>query len=291
MNTPPPSCGSLKALTACSTRTTESAALASRRKLSSMVSIAIIAAACVNDAVAFTGNWNYSWGDTKYSFASIGTAIDRTCFMTGMTGDIQPFNDPTNVSIGDMTSVGVKVNSTILGSYYTIYVDSDGGALGVYARCVNTAAGRTGEVYWHTGQSAQVLGAVTAKRRCFLTQIGTSNITDYGGFRYGWEYVRVWKDSSNWYLGGFQSGSAWGAARCIDVSEDHGNWQWVAGDPGTRKDPLAYNPGGVTCFLTGVGGRFDKSDWADGVFITYGGINQFSMNTANGKTGWANCVK
>jgi hypothetical protein len=257
-----------------------------------MVAIALIAAASVNEAVAFTGNWNYSWGDTKYSFASIGTANDRTCFMSGMTGDLQPFNDPTNVSIGDMASVGVKINSTIFGSYYTIYVDSDGGALGVYARCVNTAAGRTAEVSWQTGQAAKVLGAVTAKRRCFLTQIGTSNVTDDNGFRFGSDYVRVWKDNSNWYLGGVQSGTAWAAARCIDVNVDHGNWQWIAGDPGTRKDPLAYNPGGVTCFLTGVGGRFDKSDWADGAFISYNAlVKKFYMNTANGKTGWANCVE
>lgn len=239
-------------------------------------------------SAAFTGNWNYSWGDTKYSFANIGTASNRTCFMSGMAGSLIPAG-----STGQ-TGVGVNINSS---NNYELYVDADGGrALQVWARCVNTAAGRTHEVTWHTGQAAKVLGAVTSKRRCFLTHITTSNAytSTYGdkGFRNNSDYVRVWKDSANWYIGGVQSGMVWGGARCIDVSENYGSWLWVSGDPGTRKDNLAYNPGGVTCFLQGVGGHFDKSNWVDGAFITYdNGINQFHMNTKNGKSGWANCVK
>jgi len=255
--------------------------------LFSTLPIAVMAVVCAGEAFAFSGNWNYSWGDTKYSFASIGTASGRTCFLSGMTGNISPFS--VN-QFGGQTGVGVRINGN---NNYELYVDSDGGALGVYARCVNSAAGRTAEVTWRTGQAAKVLGAVTANRRCFLTSITTSNqYGDNSGFRYGSDYVRVWKDSTNWYVGGIQSGTVWGSARCMDVNEDHGGWQWIAGDPGTRKDPLAYNPGGVTCLLTGVGGRFNKNDWADGAFVTYeAGVNQFFMNTKNGKTGWVNCVK
>lgn len=235
---------------------------------------------------AFSGNWNYSWGDTKYSFANIGTSTNRTCFMSGMTGNIIPAG-----STGQ-TGVGLRINAS---NDYELYVDSDGGALGVYARCVNTAAGRTAEVQWRTGDAAKLLGAVSPGRRCFLTRITTSNAypSEGGrGFKSNADYVRVWNDGANWYLGGVQSGVVWARARCIDVSSDHGHWKWQAGDPGTRYDELAYNPGGVTCLLTGVGGHFDKNDWVDGAFVSYdSGINQFFMNTKNGKSGWANCVK
>jgi len=39
---------------------------------------------------AFTGNWNYSWGDTKTSAVDIGTSVGRTCFLTGIGGHMRP---------------------------------------------------------------------------------------------------------------------------------------------------------------------------------------------------------
>jgi hypothetical protein len=52
--------------------------------------------------------------------------------------------------------------------------------------------------------------------------------------------------------------------------------------------------GAANCFLTGIGGRLDSNDWADGAYISQStdpaNPNQFYMNTKNGKTGWANCV-
>jgi hypothetical protein len=235
---------------------------------------------------AFTANWNYSWGDTKYSFANIGTSTNRTCFMAGLAGNINP------ASSTGQTGAGVHINA---GGDYEIYVDSDGGALNTFARCVNTSVGRTAEVTWRTGQAAQQLGAVAAGRRCFLTSVTTSNAypSEGGhGFRFNSDYVRVWQDGFNWWVGGVQSGVVWATARCINVSVDHGGWEWIAGDPGTRQDALSGNPGGVTCLLTGVGGHFNDNDWVDGAYVSYNaGINQFYMNTKNGHTGWANCVQ
>jgi hypothetical protein len=235
---------------------------------------------------AFTGNWSYSWGDTQYSFANIGTSTNRTCFMSGLAGNINP------VGSTGQTGAGVRINGN---GDYEIYVDSDGGALNTFAGCVNTSAGRTAEVTWRTGDAAKQLGAVAPGRRCFLTNVTTSNAypSEGGhGFRFNSDYVRVWQDGLNWWVGGAQSGVVWASARCINVSADHGAWKWVAGDPGTRQDELADNPDGVTCLMTGVGGHFNHNDWVDGAYVSYdAGINQFYMNTKNGHTGWANCVQ
>jgi hypothetical protein len=236
--------------------------------------------------VMFTGNWNYSWADTKFSLANIGTSVNRTCFMSGLVGNITP------VGPQGQTGAGVRINAS---GNYEIYVDSDGGALGTFARCVNTSAGRTAEVTWRTGEPAKRLGAVAGGRRCFLTSVTTSNgYPSLGGpgFRLNSDHVRVWQDGASWWVGGVQSGVVWAKARCINVNADHGGWLWVAGDPGTRHDPLAYDPGGVTCLLTGVGGHFTRNDWSDGAYVSYdAGIKQFFMDTKNGHSGWAHCVR
>jgi len=234
---------------------------------------------------AFSANWDYLWASTGHTFANIGTSTNRTCFMSGLAGDLRP--------AGTTSQPGAGVRTNANGDY-EIYVDSAGGALSTYARCVNTATGRTPEVTWHTGDPAQWLGPVTSARRCFLTSVATSNATELSpGFKSNSDNVRVFQDSTNWWLGGTQSGNAFARARCVDVSADLGGWLWVAGDPGARQDPLASNPGGATCLLTGVGGHFtDSSDFSDGAYVSYSATaSQFYMNTKNGHSGWANCVQ
>jgi len=249
-----------------------------------------------NPTTYFSGNWNYSWGDTQNSSAVIGTATGRTCFMTGIAGDLRPGDDRYFADGFHPAGAGVRVNAA---GNYELYVTPTR-LIQVWARCVNSAAGRTVEKRWQSGTAAVALGAVTANRRCFLTQIDNHNWVYNSDKSTGWyaftnlssDYVRIWNDGANWYLGGsVAKGNVFAYAQCIDVSQDDGNWGWQAGDPGTRKDPLT-NVGGATCGLTGFGGHFDAQDWVDGAFITYdAGINQFYMNTKNGKFGEARCVK
>jgi hypothetical protein len=249
--------------------------------------IALLATGGAGPVHAFSGNWEYFWGTTEDSYLEIGTAINRTCFLSGVVGNFYSYLTP-DILLGS----GVGLGITSQNNYY-IFVHTRLRPLGVFVRCVNTTAGRTPEVTWTKGMPAQVLGPVTPTRRGFLTHIGTAYSSSQGGwgFMKNSDSVQVWHDGSNWYIGGVQSGPGSGSARCIDITEDDGCWVWQAGDPGTRKDPLS-NESGVTCLLTGIGGHFSKEDWTDGAFITYEpGLNQFYMNTKNGKTGWANCVK
>jgi hypothetical protein len=249
------------------------------------------------DIVApFSGNWNYSWGDTKNSAVDIGTATNRTCFMTGISGDLRPGDDRYFADGFHPVGGGVRVKAN---GNYELYVNTTR-ATQIWARCVNSSVGRTTEVTWQSGTPAVNLGAITAGRRCFLTQIDNHNWVYNGDKSTGWyaftnlssDYVKIWHDNANWYLGGsVAKGNVFAKAQCFTVSEDDGVWGWQAGDPGTRKD-LLTNVGGATCGLTGFGGHFDKSDWNDGAFISYeAGINQFYMNTKNGKFGETQCMK
>src|SRR5262249_11382388 len=82
---------------------------------------------------AFSANWNYSWGSASNSSADIGTATNRTCFLTGITGEFEP-----DLSPGHPASAGVRVNSNT--GNWEIFVSPQRGALAAYARCVNVAS-------------------------------------------------------------------------------------------------------------------------------------------------------
>ena len=224
---------------------------------------------------AFSAQWNFSWGVTQPSSIVLGPNNDRTCFLTGMVGDL-----------GSNGSGSVDIS----GANWVLNVKPEGSPLGAYARCVNTVANRTADVPWQTGQPAVNIAVAAAHRQCFLTGLaGNTHGVSNRGFRDEFDDVQVQKQGSTWLLGGHQSGGAIAKAACVDITTNVGSWLWVAGD-NTRKDPMASNPGDVTCFLTGIGGNFSKGDWADGAFITEE-KGQFFMNTKNRKRGWATCAR
>ena len=257
---------------------------------------------------AYTGNSNWSWGVTHDSTVDINVkAASNTCFMTGISGNLRPGDDRYFSDGFHPASAGVRVNAA--GNYEIFVTSTSNNPVQVWARCVNSVAGRTAEVVWQGAASANgtkyqdavSLGSVVGGRRCFLTQAKNNNWVYNGDGSTGWyaftsdsnDFVRIWHDKTNWWLGGsIAKGNVFITARCFTINEDDGVWGWQAGDPGTRKDPLT-NVGGATCGLTGFGGHFDTySDWNDGAFISYeGGTNQFYMNTKNGKIGEAQCMK
>jgi hypothetical protein len=258
---------------------------------------------------AFSGNWNYSWGDTKTSSADIGTSVGRTCFLTGIGGNFRPLGAYlySGYSYPAMAGVRKKTNGN-----YEIFVQPENGEhLIAWARCVNSAAGRI-EVDWSTGEQSyygdKVIGPVTANRECFLTQIENwaEELKDANGntYSFSWAFddkanpdaVRVYNDGSYWKMS-IQPGAhsypvnILASAVCLDASEQDGSWTWKAADPGSAQINLTNVPG-ATCGLNGVRGHFDAAlgDWNDAVDIGVNG-NQFVLNMENGKRGWASCMK
>jgi len=247
---------------------------------------------------AFTSNWNFSWGVTSSSSIDIGSSVGRTCFLTGMVGNFRSSSAGSNLGV----EVALHPNN------YTLGVTTDGVSLGAYARCVGSAAGRTAEGFWQTGDSPRVLGPATGNRRCFLTGLFTfRDIPTQQGFRSDSDNVRVEVKNGNWQLTGTQSGLVIAHAGCMNVSSDVGSWTWTAGHDAfawvwdwpvkkrvfidsARHDPMADDRDGTNCFLTSISGDFQTNDWADGVFISQSG-GKFIMNTKNGKSGSATCVR
>jgi hypothetical protein len=246
-------------------------------------------------------HWNYSWGDTKASHTDIGSSAGRTCFLTGVTGNLRPRTDFYQAQPSDVVMAGVR--STSSGRYEIFVQPHDGHALQVFVHCVNVAADieelNSWEVLEPQDLEPRVLAPATPGRQCFLTQIRNNphyaNNAFYWGFLTNAHNVRVFQrtDSDNitrWYIGGYQPQSFVGArATCFDVHEVVMSETWNAGATGSRKDALT-NVSGATCGLTGFGGPFDADDLSDGAYITSEG-SQFFLNTKNGKRGWVTCVR
>ncbi|WP_241757868.1 hypothetical protein [Myxococcus landrumensis] len=228
--------------------------------------------------VSIYGPYTWRTNQPEYISTSLGASSNRTCFLTALGGNLQ--STPNDLGWG---MAGVLLS----GSEWRVFVNQTlNTALSTTVQCVNAVANRTSEVAWYTGEAAKLLGAVTADRRCFLT-----SIVGAGGFDSTAEYVRVWNDGLNWYLGGDLVGDGGAKALCVDIPEDHGAWQWSTG-ANTKTVNLAYNPDGIGCFLHGLGGNFNQNSYSDGVSVDYNaGTRTWEMNLSAYKRGWASCVK
>ncbi|WP_044279439.1 hypothetical protein [Myxococcus stipitatus] len=229
--------------------------------------------------VSLSGTYTWRTNQAEFTYTSIGTSTNRTCFLTGLGGSLQPAT-PDDIS-------RAFAGAHLLGDQWVVsinqYVDR---ALSTNVQCVNTAANRTPEVVWSKGEAAKLLGAVTPNRRCFLTRIEAS-----GAFDSTADSVRVWNDNINWYLGGDLADDGGARALCVDFPEVHGNWLLISGADAIHHD-LAYNPGGVACFLTEFGGRFNQDSYDDGVSVSYNaGTRTWEMDLSPVKRGRAVCVK
>jgi hypothetical protein len=230
-----------------------------------------------------------------FTQTDMGPASERTCFLSGVTGNLvaDPFPEAG-------TQVGVE--ATIVNGEWQLQAAAGGAPLKAFGRCVNTTAGRTAEVEWRTGQSAQKLGAVTATRQCFLTKLITSSAypPTPPGFSDKNDLAKVWNDGSNWYVGGSMTGWAWASARCVDVSVYEGGWDYDWESTTQLEGPMTEVVG-ATCALTGVGGNFEFNTHEDqGLWITRdAGLNQFYLNEQTAMVsgedltvrGYSSCVK
>lgn len=264
-------------------------------KTAAMLSMALGMVGCVSsepeagttEAEQAVMIYGYAWGVTSTSSTNIGASANRTCFLSGVAGNLQPPASDFGVL---PPSAGLWIDGN---NDYHLGITTYGREVNAFAQCVSTTAGQTPPVTWRWNEGAKWLASLKNHpyRRCFLTEIETGYQPDQSGFVSNNDYVRIFQSGDDLYLGGVQSNVASATAQCIDVNVDYGSWQLTAGDPGGRQDPLS-NIAGIVCPLTGIGGHFNHDAWFDGAYTSLDtGINQFYMNTANGHTGWTTCVK
>jgi hypothetical protein len=238
----------------------------------------------------FAANWNYSWGDTKYSFADIGTAVNRACFMSGVAGYLTTNKFPEGTSQAD---AGLHVN-TSTNHWELAVAPAITGTLGTWARCVDSTT-LTAEVTWRSDLGRKVIAPATAARRCFLTHLttGRDSLNAHGGFQASSDRVTIYSDGVNWYLDGNQSGLVWASARCIDVTQDLGEIPGSAPAGATNTTQLVAATNGATCMLTEVTGKLTAlNDWENGPFVNYNAAtNYFELKTKNDTGARVRCAR
>lgn len=272
---------------------------------------------------AFSGHWNYSWGDTVASSADIGTSVNRTCFLTGIGGNLYP-GMPSNNNKGVGAGVRKKANGN-----YELYVEPHPNThLIAYARCVNTSSGRVERSFrrsplFSTTNSIAIT-PVTAQNQCFLQSVrnysvatlifphGSPGDWDWG-FKTGTQdsvltqiltkklSVFPYTVSTNWSISiaARPKTDIEASAVCFNANQFLSSWGYSVGDPGFYRAGLinVTSEPGATCGLTGIKGQFDAElgDWADAVYLSQDYVADyglfFFLNVVNGKSAWASCIK
>jgi hypothetical protein len=250
-------------------------------------------------AEAGLGRWFYSWGTTNGPDANLGPADDRTCFLSGVAG---------NLNAGD-NSYGPgwpsKAQVSIYNGGWWLRASGGGNWAGnpignpvlAHAVCINTVAGRTPNVKWQSDWGPTLVAPVTPKRRCFLTGVWGVGASWMDGD----DYVRVTNDGTNWWIDGAvntsQLGSSHGyaSAMCVDMptGTSVSSWTWYTNDPGSWTPNVGYDSTGMACALTGVQGHFTANDWTDGALINWPSSfpGYWKVALKNGKKAWVTCMQ
>lgn len=269
----------------------------------------------VKPAFAFSGVWNYSWGDTVNSAVDIGTSVNRTCFLTGIGGNLKPIAPPYS-TYPMMAAAGVRKKAN--GNYEMYVSPTKKTPLIAHATCVNTSKNRS-EFKWTSYDQANSgdlpLGTDANNRFCFLQDVKNipSPIADkLGTYAHGWAFddaahpdsVGFFWLNNNWKLA-IKTGihnypvNVHVSGVCFNANEDHGLWNYWISESASASYPMSATPG-VTCGLHSFSGHFntETGDWSDGVSISYkrrllltGAPSRFVMNLKNGKSAWASCMK
>lgn len=274
----------------------------------SAFALALLAAGCDVEDPSQEGSEQQSFGDeqepineSEQAFSSHGTwslvavapssiplvsSATNTAFMTGLTGDLFTTN---SAGISPGVSFPLRYDGTYL---LKVDVAGPGRFVGGMATVVASVAGRTaGGTYMNTSPAGTTsapstdLGAITANRRCFLTQ-AQNMLPANNGFSAASDLLHIYQLNGHFWLGG--SGRVFGGARCIDVTTHLGVVSW-GGSATTDILDLGPAGGGKACFLTAIGGQF-RGDSSNGVQVYLdGGTNHWVLRVSAGKTATAEC--
>lgn len=255
----------------------------------------------------------YSWGSTGNSGRlSLGSADTRTCFLQGITGELQSVagQDPARagVYLDEVTNEWyVETRSGVSES------NGDGGAgIMAHVTCIPNTTNRQ-QIVW-VGNSSN--GSNTAhsfaedhgNTRCFLSSVsGTvgwgspwSRAGLYPGSRNGQPTIEL-RGSLTTEQDGTSGGSA--SAYCVDISFQTES-DWSASGPTTQGNiasvwPLTNTTAGVTCGISRLQGNYASlssgSIWNDGVQIfpvaTPGGGERWNMAIFRNKRAYGTCYR
>src|SRR5262249_2436473 len=151
------------------------------------------------------------------SILDMGPAAGRTCFLSGIAGNLTPGYG----SDGAYHEPAVGVYSGADGHYHLAVYTVPGHPLGGFARCVNTTnvAGNEATFFGPIYDEVVLAPADHPGRQCFLTTLLNTPPEAPGGAPGNAFSVKVYNNGTNWVMGGQSSKTLlYAAALCFDVN-------------------------------------------------------------------------
>jgi len=245
--------------------------------------------------------WFYSWGTVDGTLAHIGSSSEKTCFLSGVAGDLGSGYEGQPTAFGgvDIDKSGEYVIQAY-GGYGDGWVSPGHIGAVLENKPVNVHVSCTGSTVNRIRSGRQVLNGeiytiapATPNRRCFLESVTGIDLTWHDSA----DSVLIWNDGKNWQLQGYandwnvKASGASASAVCVDFPAG------AKSDSGTfgssESAVISSGPGYATvCGLTEIGGAFDVQSWDDGVMIDWpkSANGSWVMKTSPGKFGSYLCV-
>lgn len=250
---------------------------------------------------AFSSYSSYSWStigsNNVFDLDLNLTPAQATCFLRSVGGNLT-----SGVGDGNGPGRDAFAGARIYNGHWHLitknYFNTAGMAVDTGLVCLPTATNQvlpSDATRWSKGESAKIIAPAAGfpNRICALSSVQNSMYWNQHGWTSNSDYVQVWSDGTNWWIGG--QGSAQGTATCVDRTPGGGLLGLISSsstnivqsiDSGTR-------PLGTQCFLSGVGGMFQDGGAANnGLYVTYSPASHWwSLEADNGKTAWVNCIQ
>jgi hypothetical protein len=256
--------------------------MTTRKLLLALLTTALAGAACgtpvaddvpaqdVTETQGAITRWYYTWGSSSAE-TDIGSADDRTCFLSGVAGNLSTGEgDPSKGWDPGFAGVFRAPNNDYI-------IDVEGGVNGQTATgsivmsgvtCIGTAAGR-GDAYEVWEGTTVDLGSTANSRQCFLKSISGGNQT----WIHATDDVQVWRNGGKWWLGGAVQSPANAPAQaqavCVNLPAGTTVTTGTAPGPssGVGTTSIAHDTGGTVCALTGYKGKLNENAWDSGAVI------------------------
>jgi hypothetical protein len=248
-----------------------------------------------------SGYWIYEWDrptnlpeDDNYH--SMGSPSNKTCFLAGLTGTMVSGDEGTvGTELYTSAYAGVLDDGWGAAADYDIvaYPGVSGEKLGARAVCAATTAGQSDVYYYDAtegGPAVKMAPTDSPLTICGLTAVAqpTFNFDPTGNLDFNaiGDELHIFASDGYWYLGG--AGNAAGYAQCIQVSARSDEWT-------VNNSSVDLSSGaGRECFLTGLKGIWQTSDFGNGVWIDYDAdLLQWTLTGTGGgyKRAWARCMR
>ncbi len=241
----------------------------------------------------------WSWGTPGNSGADLdmGSTSGRTCFLTGVTGDLEGKWKGPSAGVWVFKSGGRWKLRTRAGV--------GTGVMG-HAACIPTDFNQVSLVWPGNSENSNnkkvypLSGPRSGFTQCFLTSVtGTDGWKSPNSWA-GLKKENIWENGAmtpKWTLSGNllweQDNTAGGGASavCVDIWQTLTNWSWV---PSSGSPPVTGNLGSTTnrvCSIHRLKGNLAAAPggWLDGLRMFISGGN-WQVISQSGKAGWGECL-